>query len=311
MSTRLNSHKAKTIKKASLACSLLVCSLLSMAIHATPPACLHFDIHNSCGSGKVRGNDYAEGLIKLAFSYNDATYSFTKDYLTCSQKREAQLVEQGKSSLLWAATKPDLETNLIPIRIPIYKGLLGVRLIVIREQDQPNFLHINNLADLKRFTVGQGSDWSDTLILKEAGFSVITASDIHKLYNMLQAKRFDMLPRGAMEPWGELREVNGDTLTIEQSLVIAYPMPAYIFVSPHRPELASIIEAGLNQAIIDGSFDSYFFNDELVKEALSKANLENRKLFSLPNPYLPEATPLNNKSLWLDVLTPLLDLSYL
>lgn len=314
MLNRLDSHNASVFKAAKLvitAITALVCGLQPAAAHAAPQACLHFNIHNSCGSGKVRGNEYAEGLIKLAFSYSDATYSFTKSYLICSQKREAQLVKQDNSSLLWAATKPELETELIPIRIPIYKGLLGVRLAVIRKQDQPNFLHVNNLDDLKRFTVGQGSDWSDTLILKDAGFSVITASDIHKLYNMLEAKRFDMLPRGVMEPWGELREVNGDTLAIEQSLVIAYPMPAYIFVSPHQPELAAIIEAGLNKAIADGSFDNYFFNDELVKEALNKAMLENRKLFSLPNPYLPEATPLNNKSLWLDVLTPLLDLSYL
>lgn len=303
-------YRTGLYKAAYLVLALAAATLCS-ASNAAPQACLHFDIHNNCGSGKIRGNKYTEGLIKLAFSYSDATYRMTKDHLLCSQKREAQLVEQGNSSLLWAATKPELEEYLIPIRIPIYKGLLGVRLAVIRAQEQAKFLNLSNLNELKRFTVGQGADWSDTLIMQQAGFTIVTASDIHKLYNMLGANRFDMLPRGVMEPWGELREVGNDALAIEESFVIAYPMPAYIFVSPKQSELATIIETGLNQAILDGSFDRYFFNDTLIQEALNKSNLKTRKIFTLPNPYLPEATPLNKKELWLDVLTPLLDLSFL
>lgn len=276
--------------------------------HATSPqACYHFDIHNSCGNVKLDGNAYAEGLVELAFSYSDATYTLTKGDATCSQKREEQLVKQGNSSFLWAATKAELESDLVPVHIPIYKGLLGVRLLVIHAPDQEKFSNVHTLDDLKLFTAGQGLGWSDTLILGSAGFNVFTASDANKLYSMLIANRFDMLPRGIMEPWGELRQLDSadqmvkSDLVVETDLAIAYPMPAYIYVSPEQKALANILEVGLNKAVNDGQFDAYFSSNTLIAEALHKANLASRKVFILKNPHLPDATPLHRKELWIDI----------
>lgn len=274
-------------------------------------ACHHYSLVNTCGNVKVRGNKYTEGLVKLAFSYSDATYELAKGDAVCSQKREAQLLELGDSAFMWAATNPALEKQLIPVRIPIFKGLLGIRIAVIHKDEKERFEAIRDLDQLKSFTVGQGADWSDTKIMQYAGFQIVSAGDIYKLYKMLDAKRFDMLPRGVMEPWGELRELNNPNFFIEQSFVIAYPMPAYIFVSPKQPELATIIREGLNQAVADGAFNHYFLSDKLVSEAIAKANLESREIFVLNNPHLPKATPLDRKELWIDILSPMLASAYL
>ena len=61
------------------------------------------------------------------------------------------------------------------------------------------------------------------------------------------------------------------------------------------------MENGLEAAIADGSFDQYFFNSPEVKEALTKANLSKRRAFRIDNPFLPKATPLNRKELFLDL----------
>jgi hypothetical protein len=58
----------------------------------------------------------------------------------------------------------------------------------------------------------------------------------------------------------------------------------------------------LESAIKDGAFDKYFYGSPEVKEALEKADLVNRRAIRISNPYLPKATPLNRKELWLDLM---------
>ena len=51
--------------------------------------------------------------------------------------------------------------------------------------------------------------------------------------------------------------------------------------------LAQRSEYVLNQAIVDGSFDTLLYNYPAHQEALSKAKLNNRIIHKLSNPFLP------------------------
>ena len=62
--------------------------------------------------------------------------------------------------------------------------------------------------------------------------------------------------------------------------------------------LAKTIEDGLEKALKDGSFDKLFL--EYHGDVLARANVKNRTVIDLPNPFLPPLTPLNRKDLWFD-----------
>lgn len=104
-----------------------------------------------------------------------------------------------------------------------------------------------------------------------------------------------------MEPWEEVKQLPTMNFAVEEHILIVYPLPAYIFVSPKRPELAKLILTGLELAIQDGSFDKLVMADPNVQQALRLANIKQRKIFYLENSTLTKETPLSNKALWVNL----------
>lgn len=245
--------------------------------------------------------DYMNGLLKLALSYSPTTYKFASTPEVYSRPRVMESVQSGSISVMWGGTSEEMERDFIPVRIDAYRGLMNHRLFFIRKGDQSRFDNIHTLEDLKKIKMGQGRSWQDASILENAGFEVIKATKKPGLYHMLDGGRFDAFPRGANEVWTELSAFPELELTVEQRLVLIYPLPTYFFVSPKDPQLAKDIENGLEAAIKDGAFDKYFYGSPEVQEALAKADLPNRRAIRIDNPYLPKATPLDRKELWLDL----------
>nr|WP_324258729.1 diguanylate cyclase [Cellvibrio fontiphilus] len=245
--------------------------------------------------------DYMNGLLKLALSYSSTKYTFATTPEVYSRPRVMESVRSGSISVMWGGTSEEMERDFIPVRIDAYRGLMNHRLFFIRKGDQARFDNIHNLEDLKKVRMGQGRSWQDASILENAGFEVVKATKKTSLYHMLDGGRFDAFPRGANEVWTELNAFPELALTVEKRLVLIYPLPTYFFVSPKDPELAKDIENGLESAIDDGAFDKYFYGSPEVQEALERADLPNRRAIRIDNPYLPKATPLDRKELWLDL----------
>lgn len=245
--------------------------------------------------------DYMTSLLKLALEYSNASYNYAYTSEVYSRPRLMESVKSGSVSVMWGGTSEQMEQDFIPIRIDAYRGLMSHRLLFIREGDQSRFDNIKTLDDLRKMKFGQGRSWQDAAILENAGLTVIKATKKPSLYYMLDGDRFDAFPRGANEVWTELEAFPDLKLTVEKNLVIIYPLPTYFFVSPKDPDLARDIERGLEAAIADGSFDRYFFSSPEVKDTLAKADLKNRRAFHFTNPFLPKATPLDRKELFLDL----------
>ena len=245
--------------------------------------------------------DYMNGLLKLALSYSTTDYTYSSTPEVYSRPRVMESVKSGSISVMWGGTSEEMEQDFIPVRIDAYRGLMNHRLFFIRQGDQARFDKINTLEDLKSIKLGQGRSWQDASILESAGLDVVKATKKPSLYYMLDGGRFDAFPRGANEVWTELSAFPDLPLTVEKRLVLIYPLPTYFFVSPKDPELAKDIEDGLEAAIKDGAFDKYFYSSPEVQEALQKADLPNRRAIRIYNPYLPKATPLDRKELWLDL----------
>lgn len=243
---------------------------------------------------------YARGLLTLALSKLPEKYEVEQTIASNSEERMVSMLMDNQLDVLWYATTNDLEERLQPIRICIYRGLLGYRVLMIKKGTQNKFDGIENLDDLKKVSLGQGRFWADTNVLTANHLNVVKVLKYEGLFYMLDGDRFDAFPRGAHEPWSEMQRYPKLALDVEQNLLISYTNPFYFFVSKSNTKLAADIEKGLRLAIEDGSFNDYFLNDPTVKDVMAKANLKTRTLIKLDNPGLPKKTPVDDASLWFD-----------
>jgi hypothetical protein len=197
-----------------------------------------------------------------------------------------------------AVSNPDWESQTIPIRIPVRKGLLNYRLLLIHKNDLKVFEKINTLSELKRQTAGLLYGWSITQTMLEQGFRIKKGNNYDSLFQMLNSHRFDFVPRGVNEIFDEvkLREKTLKNITIEPHLALYLPAPSYIFVSPAHPRIAKRLKEGLELMIQDGSFDQLFH--QYFDDDLAKAKLNERTILKLDNIYAPVGMPLDRPELW-------------
>ena len=246
-------------------------------------------------------SEYFVSILKLSLekTLTSGPYKLAHAGNKMVQKRAVANLSQGISiDILWTMTSKERENILLPIRIPLLKGLLGHRIFIIKKGNEKLFSSINNIQDLKKLSAGQGIGWPDTDILKSNGFKVIESPTYISLFKMLESKRFDYFPRGVNEPWSEVLQHKDKNLVVEKTLLIQYPAPIYFFVKKDNTALASRVEKGLWLAIEDGSFNKLFQSHPSNKDIFEKANISNRKIFKVPNPLLSKETPIDNKKLW-------------
>ena len=242
--------------------------------------------------------EHCVSLIKLALAPYADKYEIkpTLEYLT--QARQLAELDGGGLDVIWVATTPEFESEFAPVRIPLFKGLLGNRVFLIKESLQGKFRSIQSVRDIQKFKLGQGKTWADTKILEAAGFDIVTANKYENLFPMLEGERFDLFPRGIQEPWSEIVDHRDLGLAVEEGLMLVYPMPLYFFVNKQNTQLQKDLTAGLELAIKNGEFDRTFYASRLVQDVLDKANMEERKVFKIDNPFLTSNTPLNRAELW-------------
>ncbi len=224
-----------------------------------------------------------------------------------SPQRVAQelLMPGGRINVFARATSPELERQYLPVRLPIDRGLLGYRLFLVRDDDLPRFAAVRNLDDLRKLRVGQGKDWVDVPILRNAGVPVVEGTNYPGLFAMLATGRFDFFSRGIDEAQREFKERQTayPHMVIEPTLLLRYPLPLYFFTrrDAEGKLLAQRITDGMEMMIKDGSLNALF---QQYKGASIKAGqLHKRRVLQIDNPHLTPETPLSRSELWFNPLT--------
>jgi len=275
---------------------LLACLLFAWHLAASGVEVVRFPKPEFEGD---RRYDYAGQVLQLALSKTGTEYRIQTAEFPMNQERQVLEIEAGRTIDVGPIpSSAEREARLLPIRIPLNKGLLGWRLGLIRKGDQGLVAGVNTLAELKGLRLAQGQEWPDTQILQANGINVITAPKYEGLFKMLTGKRFDYFPRSVMEIWDE-QAINADTLEVEPHLALHYFYDAYFMVNRKNTKLAQDIREGLEKAIADGSFDKVF--QQYFGERLRKARLETRTVIELRNPLLTPGTPSDRPELWYDV----------
>lgn len=245
-------------------------------------------------------NEYFVELFQLALKKSQA--DFTSKIIsipTMPQARSVTLIEQGFYDIHWMVSNAEREAKLAPIRIPLYKGLIGLRLAFVNK-NKPDFLAQATTSEhLRKLVVGQGRDWPDSQILQENRFNLLTTTNTDTLFELLSKGRIDYLPRSVVEIWNEQEVLGNANVTIDQHIALYYPTAVYFFVRKDDKELYSAIEKGLQTALDDGSFDRLFY--ACFGDLITRAKLNKRHIFELDNPFLPKETPLADTRLWFNI----------
>jgi hypothetical protein len=241
---------------------------------------------------------YIQRLLFAALARSGRPYKPQESPLLMVQSRS--LIELARPAPLidvfWTMSNPERERHLLPVRIPIDRGLLGWRIALVRRADVERWKNLQTLAELALYTAGQMHDWPDTQILRVNGLPVETATNFLGLFNMLAIGRFDYFPRSLMEIGPEREQYRHMGLEIEPYLLLHYPAALYFFVAPTRPRLAEDLNRGLEKMLADGSFEQ-MFQKQFAPE-LERFHLGRRRILQLSNPELPTGTPLQRKALW-------------
>ncbi len=244
-------------------------------------------------------DNYPVLLLKLALSKAGPGYTVIGTPLSMLQNRVLAEIARpgGDIDIVASMTNRERESQLLAIRIPVDKGLIGWRLALVRADHAQLFRDVHNKDELMRFQAGQGHDWPDTDILRAAGLPVRAISSYDSLFGMLSAGRIDYFPRSIMEV-GREAAAHPDLAT-DSYVAIHYPAAQYFFVNRANTQLAEAVRRGLEAAIADGSFDQLF--NEHYGAAVRAARLDQRRVIELDNPALPPETPLGRRELWLGV----------
>ena len=213
------------------------------------------------------------------------------------QTRALRELEEGTGTLhvMWTMTTPERETQLLPIRIPLYKGLYGWRVMLVNRRQPDRLARVRHLDDLRQVPMVQGHDWPDTDLLRANGVTVHTAQAFEHLFRMLDDGTAQAFPRSVVEAgWDQQR--HSDTCVVDPHLVLRYPAAIYAFVRRGDTELAEALTLGLNRMVAKGTMERLF--QQFVAPLLAPLNLGQRRVIELHNPLLPASVPLHRRELW-------------
>src|SRR5690606_39187704 len=158
----------------------------------------------------IRDQYYVE-LLQLALDKTRDTYGdFVLEpapFIMLQGRAIRSLAENRYLDVLWTMTAPEREQELLPVRIPLVRGLLGYRALIIRKQDADRFAALRQLDVLSSLRAVQGHDWPDTLNLRANGLPVTSSSYHPTMFDMLRLGRVDYFPRGINEAWSELAQL--------------------------------------------------------------------------------------------------------
>lgn len=174
------------------------------------------------------------------------------------------------------------------IHEPLAKGLLGHRILVVREDRLDAFAKVGTGTDLRRFSIGIPETWADAELFRQNRYPVVEKGGFEDLFPQLKSGVVDYTALGANEIesiYSSMAQPLGG-LTIEPHLMLVYPFPLVFYVHPGREDLATRLEVGLKGIRQSGEFDELF--NQHYGGIVERLNLRKRVCLKLCNQALPE-----------------------
>ena len=267
----------------------LAASALACVISAAGAFALDFKI--TASNLDEDRHSYELGLAQLALSKADGDH--TLEIINPGKANQTRLLAElakgdAPFNLIFSGVNQERYDTLTIVPIPLQRGLLGHRILITNGENAGALKSVETFDDLKKLTLGSGTGWPDTEILRHAGLNVNAAS-YQNLFTMTEKGRVQGYARGVAEPFNEVaqRADSHPGLEIDDTVMIVYPFDMFFFVAPGDQERADVLQQGLQRAYDDGSFMEYFNNHPRIQEVFEQAQIDQRVRFDIENPLLP------------------------
>lgn len=239
-------------------------------------------------------------IIEMVLNHSEIPYSISVKFpMTQSRIIEELESNRGYVNLHVMGTSADLEERLLPIHIPVTRGLAGYRIFIIHKDKQVLFDTVSTLEDLQTLLGIQGLGWSDIALLEHSRLrqKEMPYDDIFRVINF---GRGDYFSRSIHEAYSEVKEraAQFPNLVVEDEILLVYPFALFAFTGRENSELAQTLENCFIKAYEDGVFTEFFYNHPHIKEALEKAQIEERRVITIPNPFLTKETAEIPEKYW-------------
>lgn len=233
--------------------------------------------------------EYDTLLLKLALDktkHNYGDYKFVPSPVMNYSRAKIKLMKNEYPNFFVKLSYEDKfkeKMNLNFVKFPVDLGIVGYRVFFVSEQIKKKVSEAVTLDDLKKFTIGQGSGWSDISILRSAGFNVIEVPLYESLFSMVAANRFDLLSRGTNELLGEYEShKHMKNFTYDTSICLSYPLPRFFYTHASNTKAIQRVMEGLQIAYEDGSLQKLWM--EQYRDSITFVNLNIRKIIKIENP---------------------------
>lgn len=200
---------------------------------------------------------------------------------------EASVFEKGADALVTVAGNRKFAGKAkIEINIPIAKGILGCRLLIVREDQLSAFSGITSMSAMACLSIGIPATWADADLFRFNGWTVAEKGSFEDVFIRLKRREFDYVALGANEIEEAFTRMAAPLggLALEPDLMIRYPFPLVFLVHPERQLLAERITTGLKSILENGVLDQIF--NRHYGSTVERLALGQRRVFQLRNPFL-------------------------
>jgi len=264
----------------------------------TSQSTLKLVVPGSSENQKIR-NPFVDELLKLIAHQQNLALDIEYFAQPLQQKRALRALSENKSiNLTWSMTTKEREKDLLAVKIPIYKGLIGWRVALIHPKAQGKFEQTDTLEELRQLVAVQRFDWPDYSIFMANDLKVEGDFSLDQMSKAVETGLADYFPRSVLEIGRETLYQRNKNLAVDNSIIIKYPTAYYFFVNKNSPQLANTITEGFEKAIQDGSFDRLF--NKHFSHLLSDLKIDKRHVIKLHNPLIFEKDLPSDKKYWLN-----------
>lgn len=203
-------------------------------------------------------------------------------------KDEGAVFDKGVDILVTVAGNPKFyEGSFVPVYTPLAKGILGHRLLIVRETSMEQFTGDDISSRLKLMNMGIPDTWADADLFRFNQFPVVEKGSLQDIFQRLKRGECDYVTFGAneiMSIYETFAKPLGG-LVIAPDIKLYYPFALIFYVNPKQEKLAERISKGLRMFQSIGQFNDFF--EMHYKYCVDQLSLNLRSTVTLKNPSLP------------------------
>lgn len=247
---------------------------------------------------------YSTGLLQLALqkAANGRTVPLVVPAsMPLSTERKLHEMRLNRTlDVAWLGGSKARGADLLIVPIPIDRGLVGYRQLIIRKDRVGDFERVKTLKDLALLKACLDPHWVEADVFRDAKLEIVTSVNYEGLFKQVEAGRCDYFPRGFHEAKVDLakRAAEYPMLMVYEPLILHYPFASYFYVNKNNKAIAQWLRTGLEKMVDDGELLAYMKTHEHTRIAFPLMSSSKRMLV-ISNNYLPDFSNENDPRYWL------------